>query len=122
MRNNDMLTAAEIRMLLKEEPNTDQKHATENTGDNNPEIDEEEEEDDFDADAFRKQCEEVLPRFMTFQASDVELPVTDSIEKLKVLCDVLDQYDGKGRKQYAPEPVTIPMEERISRAKKRANS
>ncbi len=33
MRNNDMLTAAEIRMLLKEEPNTDQKQATENTGD-----------------------------------------------------------------------------------------
>ncbi len=79
-------------------------------------------DEDFDAEAFRKQCEEVIPRFMIFQATDDELPVTDSSEKLAILCDVLDQYEDKGRKKQEPEPVTIPMEERISRAKKRYDS
>ncbi|MBE5850318.1 MAG: hypothetical protein E7298_09195 [Lachnospiraceae bacterium] len=101
MRNNDMLTAAEIRMLLKEDPNTDQKKKAENAGENNPRKDEEEEEDDFDADAFRKQCEEVIPRFMVFLAKDDELPKTDTPEKMKILMEVLDEYEKMDPKPFA---------------------
>ncbi len=95
MRDNGMLTAAEIRMLLAEETDVDPEKRTEKSGDNDSRTDEELEEDDFDADAFRKRCEEIIPHFMVFLAGDDELPVTDTPEKLKIWADVLDEYDKK---------------------------
>ncbi len=98
MRDNGMLTAAEIRMLLAEETDVDPEKITEKNGDNDSRTDEELEEDDFDADAFRKRCEEIIPRFMVFLAGDDELPETDTPEKLKILMEVLDEYEKKDPK------------------------
>lgn len=76
-------------------------------------------DEDFDEDAFRKYCEEVIPRFIEGNADEEEFPEIDSSKKMGIFLEVFYQDEINEKKSSGIQAVPISMEERIERTRKR---
>ncbi|MCR5223026.1 MAG: hypothetical protein K6D90_09210 [Lachnospiraceae bacterium] len=75
--------------------------------------------EEFDEDAFRKQCEDAANRMLKGQAGPDDFPETDTGEKLRILAEVLYPSEEDELKKYGVEVRPVSLEERIERSKKK---
>ncbi len=74
-------------------------------------------EEDFDEDAFRKQCEDAAERMLKGQAGPEDFPETDNGRKLEILVETLFPSEEDELRKQGISVKEITLEERIARAK-----